>query len=291
MPDLDLSFLTPPAEPHDPAHHESARHGLLRFVEETRETIASLRPAENSAANQVEVQPGGKIFSTISEAIASITDASQKKQYVCYIGPGTYPERVICKSWVFLAGSGADQTVVTALATKDKSASGTVIGAANSAIQDLSVIATGTAAGSQVLAVVCNSVKNFDIENCELSSVDTTGGATVLPVSVDFAPGAAGSVVYMAYSTATVVASEAETDALGVFAANYAFLQLTSCRVVVPTPGGWGGAAAFQSHLTVDTSYVEGAEYSLKTIDTQGTVVANQCTLVGPVSGNVTVNP
>ena len=291
MPDFDLSFLTPPAEAHDPSHHESSRRGLLRFVEETRETIASLRPGENSAVNQVEVQPGGKIFATISDAIASITDASQKMQYVCYIGPGTYNERVVCKSWVFLAGSGADQTVIAAPAAKDKTLNGTVFAAANSAIQDMAVTSTGSGPKTLATGVVCNSVKNFDIENCEITSLDPTGTATALPVAVDFAPGAASSVVYMAYSKATVIASQAETDALGVFAANYSFLQLTSCRVIVPTPGGWGGAAAFQSQLTVDTSYVEGAEYSLKTIDTLGTIVANQCTLVGPVTGNVTVNP
>lgn len=291
MPNLDLSFLTPPANPEDHAHTEKARHDLLHFVNETRETIASLRPAENSASNQVEVQPGGKTFSTIAEALASITDASQKKQYVCYIGPGTYNERVVCKSWVFLAGSGADQTIIAAPAAKDKSTYGTVFAAANSAIQDMAVTSTGIGPKTLATGVACNSVKNFDIENCEITSLDPTGTAIALPVAVDFTAGAAGSVVYMAYSRATVVASQAETDALGVFAANYSFLQLTSCRVEVPTPGGWGGAATFHSQLTVDTSYVEGAEYSLKTIDTLGNIVANQCTLVGPVAGNVTVNP
>jgi hypothetical protein len=291
MPNFDLSFLTPPADHHEHHHPESTAHDLRKFAQEVREAIAAHRPAENAAANQVEVQPGGKVFSTIAEAIASITDASMKKQYVCYIGPGTYNERVICKSWVFLAGSGPDQTIVTAPASPEKTANGTVVGAANSAIQDMSVISTAIGARSNTMAVVCNSIKNFDIENCETTSQDPIGGAIALPISVDYAPGASGSVVNIAYSKATVVAAHAETDALGVFAANYSQVLLTSCNITVNTPGGWGGAATYHSTMTVDSSYVEGAEYSLKTIDTLGTVVANQCTLVGPVSGNVTVNP
>lgn len=291
MPDLDLSFLTPPTDAHDSHHFESAGHDLLRFVKEARATIDALRPAENAAANQIEVQPGGKTFSTIGEAIASITDASMKKQYVCYIGPGTYAERVICKSWVFLAGSGADQTVIAWPAAQVKGSNGTVVGAANSAIQDLAVTSTGNGVKSWATAVVCNNVKNFDIENCEVTSLDPAGGAIALPIAIDYAPGAGASVVYLAYSKATVTASQPETQALGVFAANYSLVQLTNCRVTVATPGGWGAGASYLSQLTIDTSYVEGEQNSLKVVDLNATVTANQCTLVGPVGSGVIVNP
>src|SRR5688500_9782433 len=73
-----------------------------------------LAAAGQQSANTVKVNPGGQTFPTIGAALASITDASIRKQYLITAGPGTYNEQVILKPYVYLHGSGSDQTTVTA---------------------------------------------------------------------------------------------------------------------------------------------------------------------------------
>ncbi len=138
---------------------------------------------------------------------------------------------------------------------------GTVIGASNSAIQDLAVEAVGNGASSWATAVACSKIQNFDIENCVATSNDPAGGAYVLAVAVDHGTGTSGSVVYIAYTNIATTGSH-ESQALGVLAANNSFVQLTNCRVEAQgDPDSWGAAANYLSHLIIDTSYVAGASF------------------------------
>src|SRR5215213_4736099 len=85
-------------------------------------------------ANVVKVSPGTATFPTIGAALASIKDASLKKQYLITAGPGTYNEQVILKPYVYLHGAGTDQTIITtAPVSQDNFFNrGTIIGASNS---------------------------------------------------------------------------------------------------------------------------------------------------------------
>src|SRR6184192_2933752 len=94
--------------------------------------------------NSVQIDPGGATFPTIGAALASITDASQKKQYLLTVGPGTYNEQVTLKPWCYLHGSGQDQTTVIAPPTQDAYARGTIISASNSSISDMTVTCLGS---------------------------------------------------------------------------------------------------------------------------------------------------
>lgn len=296
MSQIDLSRVNAATSAPDPARHDGAAEGLSRFAAEVRATIAALRPSSfadgpAATANQVQVQPGGKVFSTISAALASITDASQKKQYVCYIGPGTYNETVVCKSWVFLQGDAPETTLITAPGGQDFNAKGTVIGASNSAIQNLSVFSTGSGWGSWVTAVAASAVVDFDIENCQLAGTDNLGGANFVVVAVDYQAALSGSAIYLAYTTVKATAAS-DSQPLAILAASASFVQLTECKVVASGGlPGWGGASNGGSKLIVDDSYVEGAGYSLNIPDYYSTCIANQCQLVGPVASGVVVNP
>src|SRR5215218_772128 len=101
--------------------------------------------ASQLPANAVQVSPGGATFPTISAALASITDASLRKQYLITAGPGTYNEQVILKPYVYLHGSGTDQTVVTqAPVSSDNFLNrGTIVAASNSGVANLTANCLG----------------------------------------------------------------------------------------------------------------------------------------------------
>src|SRR6185436_14372537 len=123
------------------------------------------------------------------------------KEYVVSIGPGTYNEAVTCKPWVFLAGSGRGQTIITAASQADPAKKGTIKASSHSAIQDSTVQATGTGA-DWVVAVDCQSAVDFDIENCELIAIDPTNQAETTGLALDDW-GGSGSQVNIAYTTIT----------------------------------------------------------------------------------------
>lgn len=270
-----------------------AQLDLPRFAQQVRATLAAQRPTQSTVAgNSVEVQPGGQTFPTISAALASITDASVKKQYVLYIGPGTYKETFTCKPWVFLQGVSPEETIVIASASADFASKGTIKGASHAALQNLTVQSQGSGSGCWAVAVDCQNVDTFDIENCALTCVDTIGGANVLGLSVDFRTGAWGSKVYVAYTTVLANCVAGENQPLALMAFSGSFVLVTESKIIAQGGSqGWGGAANFHSNLTLDSSYVQGAGYSLTIPDFNATCIANQCQLVGPVQSGVVVNP
>lgn len=67
---------------------------------------------QNSPAQIVTVAQSGAMFSTLTTALASITDASSTKQYVIEVGPGVYTEDVTGKEWVFIQNGLSGAVVV-----------------------------------------------------------------------------------------------------------------------------------------------------------------------------------
>lgn len=286
---LDLGRITPAGAPAVDA--PSAARGLEQFVAGLRRVLGDAPELAATQPNTVVVQPGGRTFATITAALDSITDASLKKQYVLTISPGTYNEVVTCKSYVYLQGAGPGQTVITTPATQDFAAKGTVKGASQSAIQNLSVQSTGSGWGSWAVAVACDAGVMFDVENCALTSVDNVGGANMIGLAIDYNGGASGSQVYVAYTTvvANCVAGQSQPLALLAFAGS--FVQVTESKLVAQGGvQGWGGASNGGSNLTLYNSFVQGAGFSLNIPDYHSTCVANQCQLDGPVQNGVVVN-
>src|SRR5205085_2958002 len=109
---------------------------------------------------------------TIGAALASINDASQKKQYLLSVSPGTFNEQVTMKPWCFLQGTAQDQTVVSAPPTADAFSRGTVISASNSSISDLTVVCMGGSWGNWSTALNVGGSSPFYAEQVTLVSND-----------------------------------------------------------------------------------------------------------------------
>ncbi|MGD8586109.1 MAG: pectinesterase family protein [Chloroflexota bacterium] len=63
--------------------------------------------------NVVTVAKSNAQFTSIQEAIDSITDAAGDNRYMVWIGPGIYEEQVIVKPYVYLVGAGKWLTRIT----------------------------------------------------------------------------------------------------------------------------------------------------------------------------------
>lgn len=95
-------------------------------------------------ANRLTVQknPGVGQFSSVSDALDSITDASSSNRYVIYIGPGTYIEPPLqMKRWVSVVG---DSHTTTILETNDPD-SNFILGVNDAELKSVTIDgATGT---------------------------------------------------------------------------------------------------------------------------------------------------
>lgn len=100
---------------------------------------------EQRYANTIIVAQSGGDFTTISAALASISDASAGNPYLIKIMPGVYSERVTMKSYVDIEGSGELTTKITAPGFADYTI-GTVAGASNAELRHITVENTGSAA-------------------------------------------------------------------------------------------------------------------------------------------------
>jgi hypothetical protein len=70
-------------------------------------------------ANVVTVAKSGGQFTSIQEAINSITDAEGDNRYLVWIGPGIYNEEVVTKPFVYLRGAGQWLTRIQSTAGND----------------------------------------------------------------------------------------------------------------------------------------------------------------------------
>src|SRR5437868_7869046 len=159
--------------------------------------------APEAGGNSVQVDPGGTTFPTIGAALASITDASQKKQYLLTVGPGTYNEQVTLKPWCYLHGSGEDQTTVSWPPPQDAFSRGTIISASNSSVSDMTVVCLGGSWGAWSTAVNVGGSSPFYLEQVTLISDDQgNAGVNSETVAVNWNTTVQGpSQVYLSYAT------------------------------------------------------------------------------------------
>jgi len=76
--------LSAPPPPYGTLDVPAATAALEAFVER----LKSIPRAHQVGAGQVEVVPGRATFNTITDALNSITDASQQKEYTVYVYDG-----------------------------------------------------------------------------------------------------------------------------------------------------------------------------------------------------------
>jgi pectin methylesterase-like acyl-CoA thioesterase len=288
------------AENQKKAELQAALQQLRLFQESTRKELTATAAAGSSSpaaststatANSVVVDPGGATFATIGEAIASITDASQQKQYLLTIGPGTYSEKVVLKPWVFLQGAGQGTTIITAPATNDVFSRGTVVAASNSGVGSLTINCLGGAWGDWNTALACAGVTAFYAEDLFLNVDDgNNAGINLQTVGIDInLPNSGNSTVYLAYCGMLANAQNSESVAMNLLAYDNSYVEVTDSKMV--GAGGsqsFGGASDGGASLNIFDSYISGVTFALD-IPGNGTLIATNCQIEGPVSSGVQI--
>jgi pectin methylesterase-like acyl-CoA thioesterase len=257
---------------------------------ELREQYGAPAPQAGNG-NSVQIDPGGATFPTIGAALASITDASQQKQYLLTLSPGTFDETVTLKPWCYLYGSGQDQTVVTAPPTPDQYGRGTIITASNSSVSNMTVSCMGGSWGQWSTALNIGGSSPFYAEQVMLVADDQgNAGLNSETVAVNWNPSVPGpSQVYLSY--ATVLSNMQSNQSVAVaMIVNEATAQLTESKVVAQ-----GGSQSFgvQSNggatVNLYNCSAAGATFALSIPDGASTLIATNCQIQGPVGQGVQV--
>jgi hypothetical protein len=96
--------------------------------------------------NVVTVATAGGDFTSVQEAIDSITDATSSNRYLVFVGPGIYAGRVTLKPGITVRGSGIDATTLTAGPAASCIDGFTVKGSASATVTDLTIGNSGDGA-------------------------------------------------------------------------------------------------------------------------------------------------
>jgi pectin methylesterase-like acyl-CoA thioesterase len=249
-------------------------------------------PQVAGTTNSVQVDPGGATFPTIGAALASITDASQEKEYLLTVGPGAYNETVTLKPWCYVHGSGPDQTVVTAPPTQQQYGRGTIVTCSNSSVSDMTVSCTGGSWGDWSTALNIGGSSPFYAENVMLVSDDEgNAGINSETVAVNWNPSQQGpSQVYLSYATVLSTMRGSESTAVALIVNGDATAELTESKVAATGSNQTFGITTSQgAGVTLYNSAVQGATWAIYMSDGTGTVVATNCQIDGPVSPGVQI--
>ena len=142
-------------------------------------------------ANVITVATSGGDFTTITAALASITDASSTKPYVIKVMPGIYNESITMKPYVDVVGSGRENTKITSSAVRENtqiiSNAVTVIGANNSTIENIWVDLFGDPGWGVRPIAILNDNTAMKINNVKITVVtndsDSAGIKFIGPVT------------------------------------------------------------------------------------------------------------
>jgi hypothetical protein len=275
-----------------PDNSENASRPVGETSTPGKAEASEMAKAALDAPNTVTIDPGGATFQTIGAALASITDNSLKKQYLLYVGPGTYNEKVTMKPYVSIQGAGQDQTIISAPAAADAFSGGTVVAASNCTLGNVTVNSLGGQWGSYSTALSCSGVANFSCDNSALVVNDQNqAGINQTTVTVDFNYYGTPSVVYINYCTLNCTAQNSDSGASSLNVWSKASTQLIESKLTAT--GGrqpFGVITALGGIVTLDDCYIEGAYFALYDSDSTSPITANSCQINGPISNGVTVN-
>lgn len=173
----------------------------------------------------ITVAKQGGDFSTIGAALASITTASASNPYLVRVGPGEFNEQVTMKAFVDIEGSGTGMTLIKTTAQDDPS-KGTVIGASNAQLRNLTVKCLGPGAGYAtgfaVPAGASASLRNVQV------IVQAAGAFN------GYGLYAHGSSAIIDAKDVTVVTNTATTNNYGAYAEVSGAVICRECSITVP---------------------------------------------------------
>ena len=252
------------------------------IVDKTREVASALSP------NTVQVWPGAQNFNTITDAMNSITGASAQEIYQVAVGPGTYPENVVMKDYVFIVGSGQDQTIITAPANAQNPV-GVVNSCSGGGISELTIEAPGGSWGCWPVGIkICGS------GSFHISGITINAGAGSTANNIRGITNNTGSEVGSVTVGSCIIKANGDNQSTGVGIDLFglgmvAFVELTSIDVE-GNEQNFGISTAMQATVTVDDAKIVAATWALYDSDGQSPITANQCVIKGPVSSGVQVN-
>lgn len=263
---------------------------LQLFVSQSDKLFAegSLR-ATALPANTTQVWPGGATFTTIQAAINSITNASPQVQYQVAVGPGTYNENVAMKDYVYVIGAGDDQTIITAPA-QQQFAAGVVNSASNCGISDVVINAVSGSWGACPIGIKITSSGQFHVKGVTINAGDASNsGNNVRGISNNTGSYAGNLILGQCVIQANGGDS---TTAVGIelFGMSTFTIFMNICALNVQAQQSFGVSMAVGATATVNDSKISASTWALYNSDGMSPITANQCTIVGPVSGGVVVN-
>lgn len=247
--------------------------------------------AQKLGPNQVQVWPGGALFTSIGAAIASIQSATPKNQYQVAIGPGTYNESVVLKDNVYMSGAGANLTKLVAGGTSMPS--GVLSIGGNCGASMMTINCTGNVDGGYSIAlyVVLDAV--FQGGGLSLYAMDSNSGSeTVATVcGISNIAGSGNFNVRITSSHVGTAAQNYQSNLMGVqLGGPQVVFTASMSEIVALSAGGVALITGGGANAKVSGCNIAGNAYSLLNQDQSSPIVANQCTLSGQVSAGVTVN-
>lgn len=272
----------------------------LEDVEIFRERTSALfdeahERAKHLPDNTVQVIPGEKMFTSIQDAIESIHDASQKLQYQVLIGPGTYNERVKTKEYIFVVGAGPDETRINQHGFEDKYV-GAIQAMGNGGISQLTINATGPHPDADstgnffCIGILVLTPGRYHIKVVNVHATDN-GNKEVNVRGISNKT--SGQTDFLLINTCTVSATGTGKDSTSVAIEAFnegAQYDIDLCQITAG-PHGSGITSAEKALITVDESTITGQIYALYDMDGNSTITATKCTINGPISPGVIVNP
>lgn len=141
--------------------------GLSSMTKNVADVVKPDRMDADSYKKTIVFVGSACYFTTISGALAAITDATEKNRYEIYIYPGTYEETFTTKDWVDIVGQNKYQCVInyTSDDESDYENRSTIFAATNTRIANLTITTTGS---KYPIHIDANYGKTYDltVENC-----------------------------------------------------------------------------------------------------------------------------
>jgi hypothetical protein len=271
----------------------TSTESVQAFANQSKDLLSQSKQFTTSLPpNTVQVWPGGATFTSIQAAINSITDAGPQVQYQVAVGAGTYNEYVAMKDYVYITGAGIGTTIITA-AGQPSPFSGVVNSASYCGIGELSIIATGGSWGVWPTGIkICGSGP-FHISGVAITSSDSNLGGNNVRGITNNTGSYTGNIIIGSSTIQTSGAADSGTTAIECFGNGSAggftlFIELTA----IESQGSqsFGVTLAVGASATLEDSKITANVWALDNSDGMSPIVANQCTITGPVSPGVTVN-